>query len=53
MSFVLSAQNVRLDDNHIVRCELQNGEGNFVPAELDLDTCIGNDQGMFVPHQSI
>ncbi|KAK0672151.1 Cyanovirin-N [Cercophora samala] len=47
MSFHLSAQNIRVDDGHILRAELQNGDGEWVEAELDLNTVLGNNDGIF------
>ena len=37
MSFVHSAQDVRLDDGHTLRAKLQNGNGDWVDAEFDLN----------------
>lgn len=45
MSFHISAQNISVQDNHILRASLQNADGEFVDAEFDLDTCIGNSNG--------
>lgn len=45
MSFALSADNVRIDDGHILRATLRNGNGDNVDAEIDLDQFIGNDNG--------
>ncbi|KAK0705748.1 Cyanovirin-N [Apiosordaria backusii] len=47
MSFHLSAQDIRVDDGHILRARLDNGEGEMVDAEFDLDTVLGNDDGIF------
>ncbi|KAF2674142.1 Cyanovirin-N [Microthyrium microscopicum] len=47
MSFAQSAQNLRVDDGHILRGQLQNVNGDWVDAELDLNSCIGNDWGNF------
>ncbi|KAK0649236.1 Cyanovirin-N [Cercophora newfieldiana] len=47
MSFHGSAQNIRVDDGHILRATLFNAEGEEVEAEIDLDTIIGNDNGFF------
>ncbi|TID25826.1 cyanovirin-n family protein [Venturia nashicola] len=47
MSFALSAENVRVDDGHILRAALRNGNGDNVDAEIDLDQLIGNDNGNF------
>ncbi|PQE23846.1 Cyanovirin-N protein [Rutstroemia sp. NJR-2017a BBW] len=45
-SFHLSAEDIRVDDNHILRARLRNENGEMVDAELDLNTCLGNDNGM-------
>lgn len=45
MSFQYSAQNIRVDDGHILRAQLQDGEGEWRDAEFDLDQIIGNDNG--------
>lgn len=46
MSFNTNAQDIRVDDGHILRARLQNNNGDFVDAEIDLDTCLGNNSGM-------
>jgi hypothetical protein len=45
MSFTQSAANIRVDDGHILRASLRNGNGDNVDAEIDLDKFIGNDNG--------
>lgn len=45
MTFLQSAENVRVDDGHILRASLRNGEGNLQDAEFDLDQIIGNHNG--------
>lgn len=45
MSFHLSAQNVRVEEGHILRATLTNAAGAPVDAEFDLDTVLGNDNG--------
>jgi hypothetical protein len=45
MSFHETAENIRVDDGHILRTSLRNGDGNMVDAELDLNQVIGNDNG--------
>ena len=47
MSFHISAQDVRVEDNHILKASIPNEDGELVEAELDLNTCIGNHDGMF------
>lgn len=47
MSFHLSAEDIEVDDGHILRAKLQNGDGDTVDAEIDLNHFIGNDNGSF------
>jgi hypothetical protein len=46
MSFHYSAENIRVDDNHMLRARLQRADGEWNDSELDLNNCIGNDNGM-------
>jgi len=46
MTFHHSAEDIRIDDGHILRARLQNGEGEWVDAEFDLNNHIGNDNGI-------
>ncbi|KAK4442595.1 cyanovirin-n family protein [Podospora aff. communis PSN243] len=48
MSFHASAQDIRVDDGHMLRATLLNADGEAVEAEFDLNTVIGNDNGNFV-----
>jgi hypothetical protein len=45
MPFYQSAENIRVDDGHILRARLRNQNGDFVDAELDLNTVLGNEWG--------
>ncbi|KAK5654762.1 hypothetical protein OQA88_7087 [Cercophora sp. LCS_1] len=47
MSFHLSAADARVDDGHILRANLTNGDGEQVEAEFDLNHVIGNNNGNF------
>ncbi|KAK3311055.1 Cyanovirin-N [Chaetomium strumarium] len=47
MSFHASAEDIRLDDGHMLRARLRNENGDLVDAELDLNHYIGNDNGCF------
>ncbi|QSZ35385.1 hypothetical protein DSL72_008255 [Monilinia vaccinii-corymbosi] len=46
MSFHLSAENIRIDDNHILRARLRNEQGDWQDSELDLNNYLGNQNGM-------
>ncbi|TGO35626.1 hypothetical protein BHYA_0152g00250 [Botrytis hyacinthi] len=46
MSFHLSAEDIRIDDNHILRARLRNENGDWQDAEIDLNQHIGNEDGM-------
>ena len=45
MSFHASAHDIRVDDGHILRARLTNGNGDSVDAEIDLNQIIGNNNG--------
>lgn len=45
MTFLSSAQDVRIEDDHILKGQLQNVEGEWEDAEIDLDQFIANDNG--------
>jgi hypothetical protein len=47
MSFHLSAEDIELDDGHILKAKLGNGDGDMVDAEIDLNQFIGNNNGSF------
>ncbi|KAJ6436963.1 reverse transcriptase [Purpureocillium lavendulum] len=47
MSLYQSASNIRVDDGHLLRASVQNGDGDWVDSELDLDQFIGNNNGRF------
>ncbi|XWX00381.1 hypothetical protein V2A60_008401 [Cordyceps javanica] len=47
MSFNTSSSNIRVDDGHILRASVRNGNGEDVESELDLNTCLGNNNGRF------
>lgn len=46
MNFHLSAQNVHLEGTTLV-ATVQNGEGEEVETQIDLNAIIGNSDGMF------
>lgn len=45
MTFHHSAEDIRVDDGHILRARLRTGDGEFRDAELDLNQHIGNIDG--------
>lgn len=47
VNFHHSAQNISLEDGHILHAELSNGDGDYVESTLDLDYYIGNHDGAF------
>lgn len=36
---------IRIDDGHILRCRVAREDGEYVDAEINLNSCIGNDNG--------
>lgn len=44
-NFFSTAQNIRLEDRHILRASLQRVDGEWQEAEIDLNQFIGNDNG--------
>lgn len=49
MSFHASAQNIRLEDDHVLVADLQNEDEEYVEARFDLDEILGNSDGIFSP----
>ncbi|EAW08478.1 CVNH domain-containing protein [Aspergillus clavatus NRRL 1] len=47
MSFHLSAEDIRIEDNHILVARLRNGNGDLQDASIDLNQFLGNDNGRF------
>jgi hypothetical protein len=47
MSFHYSAQDIRVDDGHMLRARLQRADGEWNDSEIDLNQHIGNDNGDF------
>lgn len=45
MSFYYTAENIRIEDGHILRARLQTADGNWNDSEIDLNSFIGNDNG--------
>ncbi|KAL5114123.1 hypothetical protein ACEQ8H_008007 [Pleosporales sp. CAS-2024a] len=48
MSFHYSAEDIRVDDGHLLRARLRRADGEWNDAEIDLNNHIGNDNGTFV-----
>lgn len=36
---------IRIDDGHILRCRVAREDGEYVDAEINLNSCIGNNDG--------
>jgi hypothetical protein len=49
MSFHYSAEDIRVEDNHILRARLQRADGEWQDAEINLNDFLGNDNGQS-PH---
>ncbi|KAI9929086.1 hypothetical protein ASPWEDRAFT_103856 [Aspergillus wentii DTO 134E9] len=47
MSFHLSAENVRVEENHILVANLKNNNGEYHQVAVDLNVHIGNNNGHF------
>jgi len=48
MTFQHSAENIRVDDGHILRASLRNGNGDLQDAEIDLNNHIGCVDGRII-----
>ncbi|OAL02816.1 Cyanovirin-N [Phaeosphaeriaceae sp. SRC1lsM3a] len=48
MPFHHSAEDIRIDDGHVLRARLQRVDGEWNDAEIDLNNHIGNIDGTFV-----
>lgn len=46
MTFHHSAEDIRIDDGHILRARLQRADGEWNDSEIDLNNHIGNDNGL-------
>lgn len=53
MSFHLTAESLRLEENHILIAQLRNADGEFVDSSIDLNTIIGNVDGMPPAHSTV
>lgn len=45
MSFHLSAVDIRIEDGHVLVARLRRADGELQDASIDLDNCLGNDNG--------
>jgi hypothetical protein len=45
MTFYYSAEDIRIDDGHILRARLRTADGEWRDAEIDLNQHIGNVDG--------
>ncbi|GKZ68075.1 hypothetical protein AnigIFM60653_006903 [Aspergillus niger] len=48
MSFFRTAEDIRVEDGHILIARVANEEGEMVESTLDLNSCIGNEEGRFL-----
>ncbi|KAK7417440.1 hypothetical protein QQX98_004560 [Neonectria punicea] len=46
-NFHLSAQDISLEDGHVLHAQVTNEDGDYVDSQLDLNYYIGNDNGSF------
>ncbi|GIK02110.1 hypothetical protein Aspvir_006153 [Aspergillus viridinutans] len=47
MSFHLSAEDIRIQDNHVLVARLRDASGELRDASIDLNNYLGNDNGHF------
>jgi hypothetical protein len=47
MSFYYSAEDIRIDDGHILRARLQTADGEWNDSEIDLNQHVGNVDGNY------
>ena len=45
MTFYYTAEDIRIDDGHVLKARLQKADGEWEDAEIDLNDYIGNDNG--------
>ena len=45
MSFHYSAEDIRVEDNHILKARLQRADGEWQDSEINLNDFLGNDNG--------
>jgi hypothetical protein len=49
MSFHLSAEDIRIEDGHILKARLRTADGDWNDSEIDLNRYLGNDDGKSTP----
>ncbi|PWY86894.1 Cyanovirin-N [Aspergillus heteromorphus CBS 117.55] len=47
MSFFRTANDIRVDDGHILVANVQRENGEFDESTFDLNECLGNNEGRF------
>ncbi|OJJ86772.1 CVNH domain-containing protein [Aspergillus glaucus CBS 516.65] len=47
MSFHLTAEDIVIEDNHILKAQLRNGDDELVESTIDLNEHLGNNGGNF------
>ncbi|KAH8800484.1 CVNH domain-containing protein [Xylogone sp. PMI_703] len=47
MSFHLTSEDIRIENNHILKANLRDADGNLHESEIDLNQFIGNENGHF------
>lgn len=47
MAFHLSSQDLHIDENRYLIGQLQNSDGEYIDASIDLDQFLGNNDGLF------
>ena len=53
MTFHVTAQDIRVDDKHVLVAQLQNEGGEYVDASMDLNQFLGNKNGMSMSPSSL
>ena len=48
VNFTTTCNGFELVGNHILRAQLRKSNGEIVHAEIDLNTVLGNSDGMFL-----
>jgi len=48
MAFQDGAEHIRVDDGHILCAVMSSPDGCMVESTLDLNSCLGNNNGMVI-----